>query len=214
MESELEVPSMCENTKNECLFLVPLFYFKWEGNVCPSTWEGHVCRSRVGSVFLFSFSLTCLHVCTRSLPRHTNRTHMWLKIPRMCRPHKISSIAIASMCAPAHFSCSHSTSSTLTSSSSIPSSRTTSQVTLPISKHCAAPPIVGFGPLAFSTSSTGFVPNVIDNFDLSETWNLPPGAIHRHDVLVHAWRGAHWRDHRQSAIITTVHSGARRTSGP
>ena len=159
---------MCENTKNECLFLVPVFYFKWEGNVCPSTWEGHVCRSRVGSVFLFSFSLKCLHVFTRSLPWHTNRTHMWthmwLKIPRMCRPHKISSIAMASMFAPAHFSCSHSTSSTLTSSSSIPSSRTTSQVTLPISKHCAAPPIVESGHLAFSTSSTGFVP-----IDLSET---------------------------------------------
>ena len=27
------------------------------------------------------------------------------------------------------------------------------------------------------------------------------------------WRGTQWRDHRQSALFTTVHSGARRTSG-
>ena len=59
---------------------------------------------------------------------------------------------------------------TLTSSSSIRSSRTTSQVTLPINKHCAAPPIEESGPLAETTSSTGYEPNVIDNFDYSETY--------------------------------------------
>ena len=49
---------------------------------------------------------------------------------------------------------------------------------------------------------------------LRDYWNLLPGAIQRHDALVLAWRGAQWRDHRQSALFTTVHSGARRTSGP
>ena len=44
-------------------------------------------------------------------------------------------------------------------------------------------------------------------------WNLPPGAIQRQQALVPAWLGDQWRDHRQSALFT-VHSGARRTSGP
>ena len=59
---------------------------------------------------------------------------------RLCRPYQISPIAMSSVFAPAHFSCSHSTPLTLTSSSSIPSSRITSQVTWPINKHCATPP--------------------------------------------------------------------------
>ena len=76
------------------------------------------------------------------------------------------------MFAPAHFCCSHSTPSTLTPASSIPSSRTTSQVTLPIIKHCAAPPNEESGPLAKTTSPTCYEPNVIDNFDYSETTEI------------------------------------------
>ena len=72
---------------------------------------------------------------------------MWLKIPRLRRPHKNKIIAMPSMFTFAHER------STLTSSSSIPSSRTTSQVTLPIKKHCAAPPNEESGPLANTTSS-------------------------------------------------------------
>ena len=49
---------------------------------------------------------------------------------------------------------------------------------------------------------------------LGDYWNLLPGAIQRHDALVLAWRGTQWRDHRQSALFTTVHSGVRRTGGP
>ena len=75
---------------------------------------------------------------------------------------------MSSMFAPARWSCSHSTPLTLTSSS-IPSLRTTSQVTLPINKHCATPPHEDSGPLAKPTSSTGCEPNVTDNFDYSET---------------------------------------------
>ena len=71
--------------------------------------------------------------------------------------------------APAHSSCSHSTPLTLTSSSSIPSSRTTSQVTLPINKHCDDPQNHEYGSVAKTTSSTGLEPIVIDNFDYSET---------------------------------------------
>ena len=81
-------------------------------------------------------------------------------------------ITMSSMFAPAYFSCSHSTLLTLSSSSSIPSSRTTSQVTLPIYKHCAAPPVEESGPLAKNTSSTGYEHNVIDNFDYSETTEI------------------------------------------
>ena len=38
-----------------------------------------------------------------------------------------------------------------------------------INIHCATPPIEESGPLAKTTSSTGYEPNVIDNFDYSET---------------------------------------------
>ena len=43
-----------------------------------------------------------------------------------------------------------------------------------------------------------------------------PGRIrrHRYGALVLVWRGTRRWDHRKSAIFTTVHSGARRTSGP
>ena len=91
---------------------------------------------------------------------------------RLCRPHKNKFITMSSMFAPAHFSCSHSTPVTLTSSSSIRSSRTTSQVTLPTNKHCATPPNEESGALAKTTSSTGYEPNVIDNFDYSETTEI------------------------------------------
>ena len=73
---------------------------------------------------------------------------------RLCRPHKNKTIAMSSMFAPAHFSCSHSTPFTLSSSSSIPSSRTSSQVKLPINKHCATSPNEESGPLANTTSPT------------------------------------------------------------
>ena len=49
---------------------------------------------------------------------------------------------------------------------------------------------------------------------LGDCWNLPPGRIQRHGALVLVWRGTRRRDHRQSALFTTVHSGARRTSEP
>ena len=96
-------------------------------------------------------------------------THIWLKILRLRRsPKKI--ITMSSMFALAH---ERSTSLTLTSSSSIPSSRTTSQVTLPINKS----PVPlrheeESGSWAKTTSSTGYEPNVIDNFDYSETTEI------------------------------------------
>ena len=51
---------------------------------------------------------------------------------------------------------------------------------------------------------------------LGDFWNYLPGGIwwHRCGALVLAWRGTRRRDHRESAVFTTVHSGARRTSGP
>ena len=42
---------------------------------------------------------------------------------------------------------------------------------------------------------------------LRDHWNLPPRTFHRHDGLV---RGTQLRDHRQSALFTTVHAGARK----
>ena len=65
-------------------------------------------------MFLFSCSQNCLQFCT-----HMNRTHlwphMWLKIPRLRRPHKKKTITISRMLA-------HERSTSLTPS--IPSSRT------------------------------------------------------------------------------------------
>ena len=81
-------------------------------------------------------------------------------------------------CPPAHFSCSHSTPLTLTSSSSIPSSRTTSQVKLPINKPCEDPQDEECGPVA-NTTSSHVSPNVIDNFDYSETYT----AIFQNDPV-------------------------------
>ena len=51
------------------------------------------------------------------------------------------------------------------------SSTSTSQVTLPINKHCADPQNEECGPVAKTTSSTGYEPNEIDNFDYSETFS-------------------------------------------
>ena len=51
---------------------------------------------------------------------------------------------------------------------------------------------------------------------LRDYWNALPGGIRRHTygALVLVWRGTRRWDHRESAIFITVHSGARRTSGP
>ena len=51
---------------------------------------------------------------------------------------------------------------------------------------------------------------------LRDYWNDFPGRIRRHGygALVLVWRGTRRWDHRKSAIFTTVHLGARRTSGP
>ena len=50
---------------------------------------------------------------------------------------------------------------------------------------------------------------------LGDCWNDFPGAIRRQrcGVLAFVWRGTRRWDHRESAIFTNVHSGARRTSG-
>ena len=121
------------------------------------------------------------------------------------------------MFALAHFTCSHSTLWKLTSSSSILSSRTTSQVTLPINKHCATPPTRGVWPFGqYYFSHRLWAQRCRQLRLLRDNRNLYPGAIQRHDALVLAWRGAQWRDHRPSAerSLHHCHSGVRRTSGP
>ena len=51
---------------------------------------------------------------------------------------------------------------------------------------------------------------------LRDFWNDLPGGIqrHRYGALVLVWCGSRRWDHRESAIFTTVHLRARRTSGP
>ena len=51
---------------------------------------------------------------------------------------------------------------------------------------------------------------------LGDYRNYLPGGNRRqrYGALVIVWRGTRRWDHRESALFTTVHSGARRTSGP
>ena len=55
----------------------------------------------------------------------------------------------------------------------------TPQTTLSINKHCEDPQNEECCPVANTTSSTGYEPNVIDNFDYSETYT----AIFRCDSV-------------------------------
>ena len=64
----------------------------------------------------------------------------------------------------------HERSSPPSSLSSSSSTSSTSQVTLPINKHCDDPQNEEHGSVAKTTSSTGYEPKVIDNFDYSETY--------------------------------------------
>ena len=186
---------------DECLCTVPLF--------CLSllSLQLVVCLCSVVHRTVYTSARSCLSARTIHM-----WTHIWLEILRLRRSHK-NTITMSSMFALAH---ERSTSFTLTSSSSIPSSRTTSQVTLPINKS----PVPlrheeESGSWAKTTSSTGYEPKRDRQLRLlRDYWNLPPGAIQRHDALALAWRGNQWQHHRQSALFTTVHSGARRTSGP
>ena len=50
--------------------------------------------------------------------------------------------------------------------------------------------------------------------DLRDHWNLHSGVLQRQQALKLAWIGDRWLHHRQSALFTTVHSGARRSSEP
>ena len=96
------------------------------------------------------------------------------------------------------------------------SSTSTSQVTLPINKHCADTQNEEYGSVAKTTSSTGYEPNAIDNFDYSETCT----AIFQNESIDIDTEPSYSFDaelddelYQKSALFTTVHSGARRTSG-
>ena len=140
---------MCENTDNECVFLVPLFCFKCDGNVCPIrlrrtclSLQLVVCfcsvvrRSVYTSARAFfrdaQIALACGLTCGSRFQGCVVRTK---EVPSPRHPclHLRISLALT-----LHLL-------TLTSSFSILSSRTTSQVTSPINKHCAAPPLEEFG---------------------------------------------------------------------
>ena len=62
---------------------------------------------------------------------------------------------------------------------------------------------------------TGHEQNILDLFHDSKTTEIFfPGAIQRHGALALVRCGTRRRNHRQSALFTTVHSRARRTSRP
>ena len=97
--------------------------------------------------------------------------------------------------------------------SSYSSTSSTPQTTLPINKHCEDPQNEECGPVANTTSSTGYEPNVIDNFDYSETYT----AIFQNKSVDVDTEPSYSIDAeldeeliRKNDIFTTVHSGARR----
>ena len=92
-----------------------------------SVWFAH-------ALFFCTFSVEACEFVTCEVPDFENATRMTGS--RVVVSDKIDFITMSSMFALAHFSCSHSTPLTLTSSSSVPSPRTTCQVKLPINKPC------------------------------------------------------------------------------
>ena len=117
--------------------------------------------------------VSCLHALCTML--HEPHTHMWTHVaqdrvvfakrlfhlhvsPMMSHAHSSSSSCLHMSSPPSSLSCSSSTTST-------------SQVTLPINKHCDEPQHEEYGSVAKTTSSTGYEPNVIDNSDYSETFS-------------------------------------------
>ena len=136
--------------------------------------------------------------------------HMHLRGSRIVLSDKIDFISISRMVA-------HERSSLSSSLSSSSSTSSTSQVTLPINKHCDDLQNEEYGSLAKTTSSTGYEPNMIDNFDYSETYTaiFQNGSVDVDTEPSYSF-DAELDDefYQKSAIFTTVHSGARRTGEP
>ena len=88
---------------------------------------------------------------------------------------------------------------------------TTPRQTLP-----APPPIEESCPLAEFTPHTGYEPKLLDDFDYSETTEMifQEQSGDKDAVPSYLCDAELDDDHRESALLTTVHSGARRTSGP
>ena len=111
----------------------------------------------------------------------------------------------------------HERSSPPSSLSSSSSTSSNSQVTLPIGKHCDDPQNEEFGSVAKTAFATGYEPNVIDNFDYSETH----AAIFQNESVDVDTEPSYSFDAklddelvRKALSPTTVHSGARRISEP
>ena len=122
-------------------------------------WKSDICVNRTPShAYFLAHSFAHMHLHgSRSSVCVSDRT---IHIPSMFAHERSSS-----------FSRSHTTPLTLLSSSSTTSSTIISHITLPINKPCAQDPQnEEYGSVAKTTSSTGYEPNVIDNFDYSETY--------------------------------------------
>ena len=85
----------------------------------------------------------------------------------------------------------------------------------PSTKSPAHPQNEEYCPVAIPNPLTGYEPNQLDNFDISETFcrDLPEWIRrHRHGTVVLVQWGTRRWPFWKSAIFTTLHSGARRTS--
>ena len=153
--------------------------------------------------------ICCTHVQTWVTVCH------WLKIKIVLSWQKMFHLHVSPKMSHAHSSsssCLHMSVPPLTLFSSTSS---TSQVTLPINEPCAQDPQnEEYGSVAKTTASTGYEPNVIDNFDYSETYTaiFQNESVDRHGTVVLVRCGTRRWAYQKSAIFTTVYSGARRTS--
>ena len=93
---------------------------------------------------------------------------------------------------------------------------TPSMWTAPRETPAAPSPNEEYCTLAIYHPPTGYEPNVLDDFHYSEIpeMTFQEESCDKDGALVLVWRGTRRWDHWESAIFTTVHSGARRTSEP
>ena len=123
-----------------------------------SVWFAH-------ALFFCTFSVEACEFVTCEVPDFENAMRMIGS--RVALSDKIDFISMMSHARSSSTSCLR---MSIPSLSSYSSTSSTPQTTLPINKHRDDPQNEECGPVASTTSSTGYEPNVIDNFDYSEIY--------------------------------------------
>ena len=140
--------------KERMPFPVPLFCFKWEGNVCPSTWKGHV-------LSWHRFDELCGHPIRQNSLLFiflvlSHSVHAQFMTTCMAQDFKVCVVRVKKSSSPCH-PCLHlriplACTESVPTLSSYSSTSSTPQTTLPIKKHCVDPQNEECGPVAKTTS--------------------------------------------------------------